>query len=314
MGYRLIQDEALSRGLKRIARDEIDSAIEHLSSKDPAKRDLSIHEARKSIKKLRGLLRMLSPVLGPAAVADIATLGALGRSLSEYRDAAALLETVDLLGQHCRTDAVLEQLSELRRMLRRRAAQTCGTTDLRSVLDQGIIGLRQLKRGVVSWKLGDGFDAIAPGLKKSFRRGRNALKLARAEQTAENFHNLRKRVKDRWYQARILEGLWPNPSQSPERALRDLQEDLGDDHNLEVLRATVPAESVALREFVDTLQKHLREKSLGAAAPLYECKPREFVESLQALWNEWQPAARSAQPSPRGVKSATAKTRAAAIA
>jgi CHAD domain-containing protein len=304
MGYRLLQDEALSRGLKRIARDEIDSAIAQLSTKDVSKRDHAIHEARKSIKKLRGLLRMLTPVLGPAANTDVAAMGALGRTLSEYRDAAALLETVDLLGNHCGNEEVLEQLGSLRKSLRRHAEKTCQRSDLRIVLEQGIVGLRHLKRSTATWKLNDGFEVIEPGLRKSFRRGRKALKLACEKPTAENFHDLRKRVKDRWYQVRILEGLWPTPGQSPEKILRDLQEDLGDDHNLDVLRALIPAESVALREMVETMQTGLRQKAIAVATAIYHCKPRDYAQELKHFWEGWYPP----MPAPKRMKSAGAKS------
>ncbi len=217
MGYRLVQDEALPRGLKRIARDEIDSAIAHLVTKDPSKRDFAIHEARKSIKKLRGLLRMLEPVLGPAAKADVAALGELGRSLSEVRDAAALVEAADLLSGHTRAAQTLEQLADLRRTLQRRGRETIARSDVQIIAEGGIIGLREVKRHVASWTLDDGFEAIAPGLKKSYRRGRKALMLVHAEPTAEHFHGLRKRVKDRWYQVRVLEGIWPHPQNLPKR-------------------------------------------------------------------------------------------------
>jgi len=312
MGYRLIQDETLPRGLRRIARDEIDSAIAQLGTKDPAKHDHAIHEARKSIKKLRGLLRMLSPVLGPSAHTDIAAMGALGRSLSEFRDAAALVETIEMLAHHCRRDEVLEQLTTLRRTMRRRAEVTSRRADARIVLEQGIIGLRHLKRATATWKLEDGFALIEPGLKRSYRRGKDALKLVRGEPTAVNFHNLRKRVKDRWYQVRVLEGIWPHPAHSPEKALRDLQEDLGDDHNLEVLRAFIPADFAALLELVDSMHKDLREKSLAVAGSLYERKPREFVDELQLLWDEWRP---EAMPAPKRAKPATSRpVRAASVA
>jgi CHAD domain-containing protein len=296
MGYRLIQDETLPRGLKRIARDEIDSAIAELSSKDPSKRDHAVHEARKSIKKLRGLLRMLSPVLGAPAQNDIAALGELGRSLTELRDAAALVETVDMLGHHCRDENVLEQLSGLRTRLRRRAKETSQQAEVEGILHQGVINLRHLKRSAATWKLEDGFELIAPGLKKSYRRGRKALERANEQGTAESFHDLRKRVKDRWYQVRILEGLWSHPAHSTEKALRDLQEDLGDDHNLEELRSFVHADGIALLDLVEATQKDLRHKALAAAKDLYDRKPGEMVEDLKALWEQWRPSPQRAKP------------------
>jgi CHAD domain-containing protein len=300
MGYRLIQDEALPRGLKRIARDEIDAAVSHLSEKDPGKLDFSIHEARKSIKKLRGLMRMLAPVLGPDSESDIEALGQVGRSLSELRDAAALVEAVDLLGRYTRNAQCMEQLADLRRHLQKRSRETVERSEVRIVCEQGIIQLRHLKRGLAAWKFEDNFDAIAPGLKRSLKRGRKALRMAAEEPTPDAFHKLRKRVKDRWYQVRILENLWSPSNPSPEAALKELQEDLGDDRNLYVLRTFIPVDSDVLLRLLDRTQRKLRQKSLDAASVLYGQKPGETAASLATLWNEWRPPAR---PQPKSAKS-----------
>jgi CHAD domain-containing protein len=297
MGYRLIQDETLPRGLKRIARDEIDSAIAQLCEKDPSKLDYAIHEARKSIKKLRGLMRMLSPVLGPPARVDIEALGHVGRTLSEVRDAAALVEAVDLLSHHTRNAQCLKELAALRAGMLKRGRDTIERSEVRIVCEQAIIQLRHLKRGLATWKLEDSFDTIAPGLKKSLKRGRKALRLAGEFPDPENFHGLRKRVKDRWYQVRILESLWSPPAISPEKALRDLQEDLGDDHNLHVLRSFIPAESAALLRVLDRTQKALRRKSMAAAAALCEQKAGDTVRELKGLWDEWRPQPKSVKSS-----------------
>jgi CHAD domain-containing protein len=297
MGYRLIQDEALPRGLKRIARDEVDNAVSHLTEKDPAKLDFAVHEARKSIKKLRGLMRMLSPVLGPESESDIEALGQVGRMLSELRDAAALVEAVDLLRSHTRNAHSLEQLADLRRHLQKRSRETVERTDVRIVCEQAIIQLRHVKRSLAAWTFEDGFDAIGPGLKRSLRRGKKALQLATEEPSPDAFHKLRKRVKDRWYQVRILESLWHPPTPSPEKALKELQEDLGDDHNLYVLRSFVPQDAAALLRLLDRTQGKLRRKSLQAAAALYAHRPGQTVEELRALWDEWRAQAKSAKSS-----------------
>src|SRR5437868_1078564 len=104
MPYRLQHDESIPRGLRRIAREEIDSAIDHLRVKQPSKRDEAVHEARKCIKRLRGLVRLLMPELGSAGHEENTTLRDLGRTLSAVRDAAAMIETVDLLGTRYRDD------------------------------------------------------------------------------------------------------------------------------------------------------------------------------------------------------------------
>src|SRR5215469_16277778 len=99
MLFRLTHDESAPRGLRRVAREEIDSAVAHLRVKTASKRDESVHKARKSIKKLRGLVRLLTPELGDAGKRENAALRDLGRTLSSVRDAAAIVETVDLLSK-----------------------------------------------------------------------------------------------------------------------------------------------------------------------------------------------------------------------
>jgi CHAD domain-containing protein len=285
MAYRLIQDEALARGLRRIAREEIDSAIEYLGTTDPAKLDDAVHEARKCIKRLRGFMRILA-----AAENDVAVLGALGRTLSELRDAAAMVETVDLLARQTRDAAVLETLAGLRRTLQTRAREKLAGAEVRGVLENAAAGLREVKRRVGGWTLANSFDTLAPGLRRTWRRGRNALRRVREERSAENFHSLRKRAKDRWYQVKLLEALWSPVGYSPEKPLRSLQEDLGDDHNLELLRAVLPPGSDAVLAAVNALQQQLRRKSLEAASELYAGKAGDFEKEMRSLWERWRVA------------------------
>jgi hypothetical protein len=54
--YRLQADEKLSQGVKRIAFEQIDEALAHLQSSGNDL-DKAVHESRKNLKKLRGLLR-----------------------------------------------------------------------------------------------------------------------------------------------------------------------------------------------------------------------------------------------------------------
>ena len=63
MAWRLEPDRPLPQELKRVAREQAASAIQQLEGKGDPNRDVAIHEARKSIKKIRGLLRMLRPEL-----------------------------------------------------------------------------------------------------------------------------------------------------------------------------------------------------------------------------------------------------------
>jgi CHAD domain-containing protein len=303
MPYRLEADESIPRGLRRIAREEIDSAIENLRVRQPSKRDGAVHEARKSIKKLRGLVRLLTPGLGTAGKQENTALRDLGRTLSEVRDAAAMIETVDLLGKKYHDDPAVTKLAPVRAAFVKRRNAARAHADSTPSAEEGIVALRRLRRRLNTWNIGAEFDCIAPGLKKTYRRGRNALARARKDPDAVNLHNLRKRVKDYWYQVRLLESVWPlaplcpetlcpeklcPEKLCPEKTLKELQEQLGDAHNLAVLRETAGKGFEGVAHLIDDFEKELRTKSLLTAKDLYAQKAGAHVDRMNALWMAWR--------------------------
>jgi|SRR5665213_474712 len=309
MPYLLTHDESIPRGLRRIAREEIDSAIAHLRVKEPAKRDEAIHEARKNIKKLRGLVRLLMPCLGKGGRRENTALRDLGRTLSEVRDAAALIETVDLLGKKYQEDAAITRLASVRSAMVRRRNAARRQADASATGEAGITALRGLRRRLNSWEIGVDFALIAPGLKATYKRGRQAMARASRHSGADSLHELRKRVKDYWYQVRLLEGIF-EPDQSPENALKDLQEWLGDAHNLAVLREKAGAEFEGLTPLIDEFEKELRHKSLAAAKELYAMKSRAHVGRLAELWEKKRGGA--ARKSAKNTEARSAKATSAA--
>lgn len=299
MSFRLTQDESIPRGIRRIAREEIDAAIENLRIETPARRDVAVHEARKSLKKLRSLIRMISPVLGEAAKKENAALRELGRGLSQMRDAAAMLETVNLLGKKYKGEPAARDLAELRALFVKRRADARTDSKAIATTETGVTTLRGLRRRLNNWNLGVDVHLMEPGFKRIYRRGRRALSKAGKNANPGNLHELRKRVKDYWYQVRLLDGVWQNGSKSPEKELRDLQEWLGEAHNLAVLREETT--TGGLTALINDYEKELYEKSLAAAAKVYDQKPADHVRHIAQLWETWRD-----EPARKGAKAATA--------
>jgi len=299
MPFRLSQDESIPRGIRRIAREEIDAAIENLRIKLPAKRDVAVHDARKSLKKLRSLIRMISPCLGDAAKKENAALRELGRALSRMRDAAAMLETVNLLGKKYKREPAARDLAELRSLFVKRRADARSDSEAIATTEAGVTTLRGLRRRLNNWSLGAGVDAMEPGFKRIYSRGRKAYSRAEKNANPENLHELRKRVKDYWYQVRLLESIWQNGSKSPEKELRELQEWLGEAHNLAVLREETT--TGGLTALINDYEKELCEKSLAAASKLYDLRPADQVRQIAQLWEAWRD-----EPARKGAKAATA--------
>jgi CHAD domain-containing protein len=291
MAYRLEANEPVPKGLRRIVREEIDSSAEYLTGKKAGGPDEAIHEARKSIKKIRAVLRLVQPELVEVYKKENATLGAIAADLSEIRDAAAILETFDTLPGS-------SEFGPVRHALIDRKKQTDAAKDRDAVIQEVALGLRRLEKRVKTWPLKTGgFPALAPGLELRYRRGRRAMKAAAGNETPESFHEWRKRVKDHWYHTRLIESLWTDEMAAREKSLKELETWLGDDHNLFVMRGLIVGEPAAfgepvmvdaLLDTIDNRQNELRRNSLSLGARLYDNKPKAFVRRIEHLWKEWQ--------------------------
>lgn len=280
-----------------MVRDEIESASAHLAGLKKTSRDEAIHEARKSIKKVRALLRLAGRELGGTGTREGRRLRDIGRRLSEFRDAFVMIDTFDGLKRKYRRETA-RKLASVRKGLLRRRTQSRREEEMRIVLQHASAALAQAAQRVEAWPLvTDGFAAIGEGLEATYRAGRAALERTREDAHAENFHQLRKRVKDHWYHVRLLENLWTDVMTTYEKELKYLETWLGEDHNLAVLRARVAAEPgfygsqkeiQLLDELIGRYQAELRQQSLSLAERIYEEKPRDFRRRMKHLWDTWQ--------------------------
>jgi len=266
VAYRLKHGESPSTGLKRIAREELGQAIDELHAGE-------IHEVRKHLKKVRALLRLVRDELGDAYPAENARLREVGRTLSPVRDAEALIEAVDRVKN--RYPALRAMRGGLVRS-KRKVEQQAHIPDLTPKLASE---LEAARRGIASWRLnGGGVNALEPGVKGSFRKGRKALAQYRETGDRVDLHEWRKRVKDHWYHVRLLEKIAGDGIKDYERSLKELEDALGEYLNLSLLKQRgAPGKATAA---IDAEQHKLREHALEIGRELYGEKPRRVVKRL----------------------------------
>lgn len=284
MAYRLERGEPVPEGIRRIACEELEGAVRSLER--TRGRDEAIHDARKRLKKTRALLRLVRPQLGDVYSEENTRLRDIGLALSEFRDAAVVIETFDALRAKFPAGFADGSLARVRRFLSRQKAQADRSGGIRDALATIVSQLAAAARRVNRWPLAaDGFDAIGPGLQRTFRGGRRAMAAARRDLTPENFHEWRKRVKAHWYHVRLLEPLWNEEMKIRQAALKQLEDWLGIDHNLEVLRAKADAQAGALLlPLIDRYQEELRARALEIGEPLYRQRPGHFRRGVEELW------------------------------
>jgi len=93
MAFRLKLREPLPEGLKRVFREEIDSAF-HMCQHPAKERGVTVHEVRKHLKKLRAAMRLAIGQVGKNCHAqEDRCVREIGRLVSDLRDAQVRLQT-----------------------------------------------------------------------------------------------------------------------------------------------------------------------------------------------------------------------------
>jgi CYTH domain-containing protein/CHAD domain-containing protein len=306
MAFKFERGEPLTDGLRRVAGDALDDAIARLdaasgadgSSPTVEEIEQHVHEVRKRCKEVRGLLRLVRPVLGRRARDANRTIAGAARQLAELRDAHALLGTLDDLVEAHRDDAAMALRSGALDAVRSgQAAAAAAATELIRAGDGRLAAARSELAGVRDrvdrWTVRDRFGSIGPGLRATYGAGRRSMRAARDGADDESMHEWRKTAKQLWYELRLVERMAPSALGPMVDALDDLGEALGDDHDLGVLVAAMAADpehfgGAAAVEVATELarqeQDELRRRAFRLGARVYAETPGAFTERLRAYW------------------------------
>jgi CHAD domain-containing protein len=276
------EDPSVEAALRRIAREEAEGALAEVrATGDLAPR---VHAMRKTVKKLRGLLRLVRPVF-PEAGAENAVLRDAGRGLSSLRDAAVQLATVERL-----TEGMPEDRRGRLLVPFREAAEHHDTQAAPHLLPAFAGAMASLRDRSQGWTLDqDDWDALEPGLSATWAGARKAMKAARRDPSPDALHEWRKRVKDHWYQARLLRPLWPRLMDPHIAAADELGEVLGQVNDLAVLRDRLDAAPIeeGLRSEARDLADLRHAELMAQALPLGRHLLAGSAEALTDRWGAW---------------------------
>lgn len=297
--YRIKRDESASGAVARIARDRLDHAMQLLREDIDEDAATAIHEARKDLKKTRSVLRLVRDPLGKDLYQrESSRLRDASQALSGSRDAAAKIEAVDALAERY-ADELPEDLTALRKELEdEHQSLEDGLKDseseLRRAAAAAMDAIAATRESVDDWSFEkSGFKLLAPGLERSYRRGRKRFGDVRSDPSPENVHEWRKRVKDLWYDVRLLRDTWPPVLGELADQAHELSDLLGDHHDLTVLSEDLRGLSAsdldgdelsASMGLVESRQEELLEAAVPIGERLYAERPKAFVERLRVYW------------------------------
>jgi CHAD domain-containing protein len=292
MAFRLRPDESIKHGFRRLARKELERVRTGLRKARPP-RDEAIHDARKSVKKVRAILQLIEDDGGGGLGKSGKRLHSVNRTLSGLRDADVMMETLAQLRTSHPQLFSEHTFARVRSGLADRKRDAARTASRKGAWGAVERKLRAVRRDAKRWALAHhGQRALTRGIREVHRRGREAMRRARTRQRAADFHAWRKEIKALWYALRLIEH--PDPGLRRDiDALHRAETLLGDDHNLVVLCGELssdiavcrgPVEIDRLRLLVDRDQCRLRKRALDRVRYFYQRRSRAYARGVARAW------------------------------
>jgi len=292
MDYRFKRRESVRAGFRRIASELCDAFRTHLAGADAP----DIHEARKTGKMLRALLRLGRGAIDPAEFTAIDhAVRDISRQLGPARDAEVRRRSFQrLLTTHPDCDpqtfaTITRVLNAQARTARRRALSA-------AVLARRVREIDALCERLSAVELKErGWAAIERGLRRTYAQARRPLR-ADSALTDEARHAWRKHVKTLWYHTRLLAGIRKRKMSSLTDDLDTLGELFGEERDLamlaahlrgRLLRGAPPRVCEPLFALIDDSRAELFGVTRNEAAKLLDEKPRAFTHRIEAWWRAW---------------------------
>ncbi len=296
MEYTIQRGEQVSDEIKRIVQGKIESGIEHIDG--DMDRHETIHEVRKRCKEVRAAARLVRPML-PTYSEMNAHYRDAARRISDIRDAQATIETFD---DHVRPAAEADgrlsgdTLDGVRETLIERREQVAAEKDLDQRLANVRADLADGREFVPHLPIAtDGYDAVAGGLRKSYKRARNRMPEAYEDPDFEAFHEWRKRIKYHRYHTRLLRSIWVGPMKARRAELKTLSDVIGDENDLAEFAMAMHDEDLFTtdtRDALDTVIRGRRAELHRKGRPLGERLFAEDPDRLVARFGQYWEASR----------------------
>jgi CHAD domain-containing protein len=293
MAYRFSKSqETVQDGVRKIATELIDKAIEE--TKQRRNPEGTVHNLRTTCKRMRGLIRLVRPVFADYHTENTAFRDA-SRKLAHLRDTAVLIQTYDSLLEAYDDQVDRARFAPIRRRLTLQHKRSAGHADIGRRLDEFRQAMVDARGRVRHWRLSeDDFDALEPGIARSYRRARRAMAAASKEMSAEAVHEWRKQVKDHWYHTRLLTPMWRKQMKTAGVVARDLGELLGQYHDLDVFQARLAEAEMADAADLEVLtglakrrQEALADQAFKMGARLLAEPPKNLNRRWRSYWQTW---------------------------
>ena len=294
-GFGLNHNETTDENIKRLLNGQLDMIIGHCECHE-ADMHRSVHEIRKSCKRIRAILRLVRDEIGYSSYyRENVFCRDLGRKLSDIRSFNVLIETTRILQTDLSNTIPKTEIEPLLEEFLLRRDKLLEMT----LLDENLLGNISKQVQEASTRIPDldishnDFRAFKGGLLRIYRQGKKYRDLARSHPTNHNFHDLRKRMKYLWYQMLILQPIFPAQLNAYAETLDKISENLGIYHDFAELHCFLERHPgiakdpihATLTEGCEFKKASILHRTWNAIETIYSGEPAEMVRRFNNYWN-----------------------------
>ncbi len=258
----------------------------------------SIHESRKSCKRIRAVLKMIRDEMGYSNYyRENSFYRHLAGRMSGSRDDYVLLQCIENLARK-RPEAFNEDaLRPIKKLLSHRIKEATDQFNSQwGGFDHVIKDLEEAEKRILHCcSLRNDFAAMERGLRRIYRRGYRYNRSGQRGESMEEFHEYRKNTKYLLHQIELISPVYPKVMNAYAASLRKHAEQLGDTRDLDRLNLFLeqipegtlhPAPMEDLQELIRVRKRKRLKKIFRRSSLLYAEKPKRFIQRLEAYWEE----------------------------
>lgn len=260
-----------------------------------SRQHISIHELRKNIKKIRGILRLIRHEVGHEQYHKMnGFYRSIARQVAVLRDDTSQIELLESMGKKVPNKSVKRTLNSAIRQVekkRKKEFETFYSSNLQYIIQQL---LREQKQKIPLLPFtGEPEKFMLRSLHRIHHRARAAFETTLYVKNDEIYHYWRKQVKYLMYQLSILQNAWPTYFKTYINELNKLGNLLGKLHDLNLFNEHVHARELIVlnpNQKKDVL-KYIYKKRAELKKRIEKIGERLFTESSDAfamrLYDMW---------------------------
>ncbi|QFU09813.1 hypothetical protein PARPLA_00624 [Rhodobacteraceae bacterium THAF1] len=287
-------DADIAAGVKRIALARLDAALAALGN-GALPVDRKARLGRTHLKKVRGLLRLVRPILPDHPAQNLALRDA-GRIVVDLCDSVEMVTAIDRFADLLIDGLGHDAAVSLRAAIAQQAEKRLRGDDVPDLLQRFQIALLSARERVLDWPTIMDRDALERALAKTHRRADRAVALAVTDATPQRLHVWRTQTAYHRTHVRLLRVTMPGPMEAHLALADALLDGLADTRDATLLDAilsqqdgAVPDDALAkARLALSEEQDRLRPILFDIGAALMADTPDSFARRVAIYYDIWR--------------------------